>query len=415
MIPTPPSNCAGKLLSRTSPPAQFGWWAAVVVLGLAVLAGCASEDDSTTTAAPATTTTSTAPSTTTSTAPSTTSTTAPDDRTWPGDTWETVTPADAGLDPVALDEMAAAAERGGSQCLVVTHEGAVVGEWYWEGFTADTEREVYSVTKSITSTLVGIAQDRGLLDIDEPASTYIEEWRGTQSEGVTIRNLLSNDSGRFQDFATDYLAMAVQAEDKTAFSIALDQQFPPGTEWVYNNAAIQTLEAVLEQATGGPVGDFAREALFDPLGMSSSIITDAAGNTLTFMGAQASCLDLARFGLLFLRDGEWDGDQIVSAEWVAEATSPSQELNPGYGYLWWLNRDGGTGAAAGDGEVPADGGVVRSYAALGLHDQLLGVLPDDQVVATRLGGERGPDGASFGLGELAAGVEQALGGTSGQG
>lgn len=407
MTPPPQANCAGKLVSRTSFPAQFGWLAAVVVLGLVLLAGCASGDDEATTAAPAgdsgdSTTSTTAPTTTTSTptttstVPTTTSTTAPpDERTWPGATWETVTPADAGLDPVALDEMAAAAERGGSQCLVVTHEGAVVGEWYWEGFTADTEREVFSVTKSITSTLVGIAQDRGLLDIDEPASTYIEEWRGTPSEGITIRNLLSNDSGRFQDFATDYLAMAVQAEDKTAFSIALDQQFPPGTEWVYNNAAIQTLEAVLEVATGVAVDDFARETLFEPLGMSSSIISDAAGNTLTFMGAQASCLDLARFGLLFLRDGEWDGDQVVSAEWVAEATSPSQELNPGYGYLWWLDDDG--------------------YAALGLHNQLLGVLPDDEVVAARLGGERGTDGSSFGLGELAAGVQQALGETPGQG
>lgn len=312
-----------------------------------------------------------------------------DDRAWPDETWPTVSAEEAGLDQVALDELAAAAERGGSECLVVTRDGELVGEWYWQGFGPETEREVWSVTKSITSTLVGIAQDRGLLDIDDPVSTYVEEWRGTPSEGVTIRNLLSNDSGRFQDFETDYIQMAVGAPDKTAFSVALEQQHPPGTEWVYNNAAIQVLEAVLEEATGVPVGTFAEEALFEPIGMGSSMGTDAAGNALTFMGARASCRDLARFGLLFLRGGEWDGERVVSAEWVEAATSPSQELNTGYGFLWWLDEDEG------------------SYAAIGLHNQLVGIHPDAGIVATRLGEEVGPEGDGFGITELAAGLEHA--------
>lgn len=340
-----------------------------------------------------------------------------DDEAWPTPDWTSVTAEEAGLDRVALDAMAAAAEAGGSECLVVTKDGALVGEWYWNGFEPRTEREVFSVTKSITSTLVGIAQDRGLLDIDEPASAYIEAWRGTPSEDVTIRNLVSNDSGRFQDFESDYIRMATQEQDKTAFSIALDQQHERGTRWVYNNAAIQTLDEVLEVATGMPTGDFAEEALFEPLGMGTTMNRDASGNTLTFMGAQASCRDLARFGLLFLRGGAWDGEQIVSAEWVEEATSPSQPLNGGYGFLWWLNRtatsDVATGGAgtgeAGTGEA---GGTEAegTYAAIGLFNQLVGVYPDAGVVATRLGADKGPGGAGFGLGELSAGVVQATGG-----
>ena len=349
--------------------------------------------------------------------PATTTTSAPvvepaDDRAWPTPDWEVASPAEAGLDAEALEAMVAAAERAGSQCLVVTRDGRLVGEWYWDGFDAERAREVYSVTKSITSTLVGIAQDRGLLDVDDRASDYVDEWKGTASEDVTIRNLVSNDSGRFHDFATDYVQMASQAEDKTAFSIALGQQHAPGSTWVYNNAAIQTLDAVLEEATGMPTGDFADEALFEPLGMATTIRRDGAGNTLTFMGAQATCRDLARFGLLFLRDGEWDGEQVVSEAWVAEATRPSQELNPAYGFLWWLNRGGDAGVATGDssGEpTPAGVAPASSFAALGLHNQLLGVFPPSGLVATRLGEASGPDGSSFGLGELAAGLRAATG------
>ena len=208
--------------------------------------------------------------------------------------------------------------------------------------------------------------------------------------------------------------MATQAEDKTAFSIDLEQQHEPGTTWVYNNAAIQTLDEVLEVATGMPTADFAEEALFEPLGMGTTMNRDVSGNTLAFMGAQASCRDLARFGLLFLRGGEWGGEQIVSAEWVAEATSPSQDLNEGYGFLWWLNR---TARSSGTEEVPAYGSADeaskaiagRTYAALGLFNQLVGVYPDVGIVATRLGADKGPDGGVFGLGDLSAGVLRAMG------
>lgn len=334
-----------------------------------------------------------------------------DEKAWPSPEWEVVEPGEAGLDAAALDAMAATAEAAGSECLVVTKDGEIVGEWYWNGFAVDTEREVFSVTKSITSTLVGIAQDRGLLDIDDPASDYIEAWQGTPSEDVTIRNLVFNDSGRFQDFPTDYIQMASQAEDKTGFSIGLAQQHEPGTTWVYNNAAIQTLDEVLEVATGVPTAEFAEEALFEPLGMSTTIKRDAAGNTLTFMGAQASCRDLARFGLLFLRGGEWGGEQIVSAEWVAEATAPSQELNEGYGFLWWLNRPASSAVAtgaAGSSVGPGSEATGETYAAIGLFNQLVGVYPDSGIVATRLGAERGPEGGVFGLGDLSAGVVQVL-------
>ncbi|MFZ1438227.1 MAG: serine hydrolase [Candidatus Microthrix subdominans] len=238
----------------------------------------------------------------------------------------------------------------------------------------------------MTSTLVGIAQDQGYLSIDEPASTYLDEWVGTDSEDVTIGNLLSNDSGRYHDMATDYIELN-GVEDRTAFAIDLGQQDEPGTEWIYNNAAIQTLEAVLERATGQPVQEFAQENLFGPIGMTSEFVVDAAGNPPTFMGVQAGCLDLARFGLMALAEGNWDGTQVVSRDWLTEATSPI-EINAGYGHLWWLNADGGWQHPRSDGiqddvfwpELPLD-----AFAARGLGGQTVLIIPSEKLVITRIG------------------------------
>lgn len=202
---------------------------------------------------------------------------------------------------------------------------------------------------------------------------------------------MSNDSGRHYDTATDYGGMALGAVDKTEHALALDQQHPPGTVWAYNNSAIQALEAVLERATGQPVGDFARENLFGPIGMTSRIARDSAGNALTFMGTRASCSDLARFGYLMLRQGVWENEQIVSEEWVDEATSPSQSLNSIYGYLWWLNSHGPRLADQTDGEVVDDGSrwwphaPDDAFAALGLGGQIVLVIPSEDLVVTRIG------------------------------
>lgn len=390
------------MIARPATP-EVGSLLRVIALlcALALVATACGDDD----AAPPTTTT---PTTTTTTASTSTSIDPDedhddgasgggsepggDDISWPVPEWSTVDPGAAGVDAAVLDELATIAGSAGSDCLVVSRDGQLVGEWYWNGTGPDSERESFSVTKSITSILVGIAQDRGHLDIDQPASDYIDEWVGTPSEDVTIRNLLSNDSGRFHSPESDYAQMAFAEPDKTAYAIGLGQAHEPGTVWVYNNAAIQVLEAVLERATGTGVGDFAEEHLFGPLGMGTTISTDQAGNTLTFMGAQMSCRDLARFGLLNLRRGEWQGEQIVPAAFVDEATRPSTELNNGYGHLWWLygtHPDESAGAEADP----------YAYAALGLGGQYLVVVPEHDLVVSRLVQPQA-DGGGAGVSEI---------------
>ena len=320
---------------------------------------------------------------------------------FPAAEWETVDATEAGLDQAALDAIAADAEAGLSNCLVVTRGGKLVDEWYWQGTGPDSAQEVFSASKSFTSVIMGIAADDGAFEVQDRASEWIPQWQGTDSEEITIEQILSNTSGRFYDFETDYVEMAARAQDKTAFAIGLDQQHRPGTEWVYNNSAIQSLEQVFSGSTGQDMADFAAQRLFGPLGMQdSSIIRDAAGNPLAFMGVQSTCRDMARFGLLALRDGNWDGRQVVSEEWMEASTgAPSQDLNSAYGWLWWLNEEGtiiGGDQASGESDKGGAsqlvaGAPTEMFFALGLGGQMIAVDPATETVVVRLGESAYPD------------------------
>lgn len=326
------------------------------------------------------------------------------DAVYPGEAWEAEPAASLGFDEAKLETIAADAKAGGSDCLMVIRHGKVAGEWYWAGTDEDSTREVFSVTKSITATLVGIAQDEGDLAVTDPASKYLPEWKGTDSAEVTVQNLVSNDSGRQWSLALDYSDM-IQAPDRSQFAIDLGQDAPPGQSWAYNNSAIQTLSEVLQAATGTEPSAYAEDHLFEPIGMSNSkMTTDNAGNTLTFMGLQSNCSDLARFGLLALHEGAWDGEQVVSKKWMHAATrKSSQDLNEGYGYLWWLNRKGRIASASQATEVGGDGGTSQGqmvegapeemFWALGLGDQVVQVDPGTDTVVVRVGAIAPPKGA----------------------
>jgi CubicO group peptidase (beta-lactamase class C family) len=312
-----------------------------------------------------------------------------------GGDWPTAEAAAVGLDPIVLEEMAAEAAADGSSCFLVARDGQLVGEWYWNDTGPETAQEVWSVTKSVTGLLVGIAAEDGDLSIADSAAGWIPEWAGTAAEAVTVEHLLSNDSGRAWTAAGDTIGL-VSTEDQTAYAIALEQAAPPGTVWRYNNAAIQTLEQVLEVATGEPVVEFAHDRLLAPLGMDhSALTTDAAGNGLTFMGLQSTCRDLARFGWLVVQGGSWGDDQVVPEEWIERSTEgPSQDLNASYGYLWWQNGHGaqaGGASPTGGEDVPASSGQLVAGApddlvwALGLGGQIVQIHEASRTVLVRLG------------------------------
>ncbi len=187
-----------------------------------------------------------------------------------------------------------------------------------------------------------------------------------------------------------------QAGDRTQFAIDLDQEYPPGEVWAYNNAAIQTLDRVISRATGQTTREYAAERLFAPIGMAHTQMTaDPAGNTNTFFGMQTTCEDMARFGYLFLRKGRWGDERIVPRSWVLAATGrPSQEHNAAYGFLWWLNRRGPIiGALSTDapGQSPPSvgqaipGAAADVFTAQGLGGQVVLVDPGSQTVVVRMG------------------------------
>jgi CubicO group peptidase (beta-lactamase class C family) len=335
----------------------------------------------------------------------------------PGASWARAGAREAGFDPAELAKIAARAEKNGSNCLVVVRHGKLVADWYWNGTTPASRQEVFSVTKSLSSTLVGIAQAEGSLDIGDKMAMYIPGWAGTAAGNVRIKNVLSNDSGRHWDLTTDYRGL-IQAADRTKFSVDLSQDAAAGKVWAYNNAAIQTLDAVVRGATGEAPADYARERLLGPIGMRNSEMTrDRAGNTNMFFGLRSTCEDLARFGLLFLRNGAWNGVQVVPGQWVETATGkPSQTINSAYGYLWWINARGTvagpmrtTTRSRSDGVRPTrlvKGAPPDMYWAIGLGGQVVQVDPGSDTVVVRLG--PGSTRSGYGAADTAKVVTEAL-------
>ena len=308
-------------------------------------------------------------------------------------TWAVEEPGAHGFSAQGLEEAAAWVGEQDSDALIVVHGGAIIFERYWNDHGPEAPWGVFSVTKSYTATLVGIAEQQGLLDIEEPASRYIPEWVGTGSENLPIRQLMTGDSGRTYDVAGDFPGLAGPApDDITEYALGRGQEFEPGTTWQYNQMAIQCLDRVLETATGRPTAQFAQEALFDPLGMSQTLPgLDGAGNMTLAWGLQASARDLARFGLLYRNRGRWNGQEILREDFVTAATTTANPVNDNYGYLFWLNADGNwyeavTLAYHPEGKVYPDA-PDDVFVASGNLGQMVFVSPSEDLVIIRQGHE----------------------------
>lgn len=309
---------------------------------------------------------------------------------WPGETWDERAAGDWG-------DLDAAARTAASTCVLVVHDGVVVHRWNAPGTGERTTGPVWSVTKSMTALLVAMAVADGDLDLDEPASVHLPEWRDGDSADVTVRQLLANTSGRRWTYDLDYGQMIRRADDKEAFALGLGQQHAPGRHWEYNNSAVQVLGTVLERSVGEDVGAYAERRLAAPLGLRDTTwARDPAGNVTTFSGVTSSCDDLARIGLLVARGGEWDGEQLVPADLLQEVTGESSsDLNAAYAGLWWVNHEGRVqtierAAGFGADRRPFEGRYVEDAPtderwALGYGNQVLAVVPSEDLVAVRLG------------------------------
>jgi CubicO group peptidase (beta-lactamase class C family) len=301
---------------------------------------------------------------------------------WPTAGWAIETPESHGLSSPALEGARDYAFQVGknTQGVVVVRHGVIVAEWYALGRDENSFATSWSMGKSFTSALIGIAIDEGLIEgVDVNMAEFLPHWRDTPREDITLRDVLSMASGidwneavNPQSGLTNIVQMLVSEADHLAYASSLPLAHEPGTHFNYSSGDTMLLSGVLEGATGMTAGEFATAKIFEPLGMAPvQWWRDAAGHTTTYCCIDTTTRQFAKFGLLYARGGNWDGQQIVSQQWVAESIRANSVVKK-YGYQWWLNRS--------PPEIP--GGL---FAARGRDGQYMYVAPGLDLVVVRNG------------------------------
>jgi CubicO group peptidase (beta-lactamase class C family) len=299
-----------------------------------------------------------------------------------------------------------------TKAIVVLHDGKLIAERYASGYGPDTPIWGHSISKSITSALIGILVQQGKLRVDQTAP--IAAWASPQDphHAVTIDELLRMDSGLPFD-ETDgpvnpMARMFFLENDMARYAATVPLDHPPGTTWAYSNLGYVLLARIAVNAAGdgGAVNAerLVRAQLFAPLGMRHAVFeTDLAGTPVGSSHVYASARDFARFGQLYLDDGVVNGRRILPEGWVSY--SHSQTLKTGYGAGFWTNL-------VNEGSVPvwdAPWGIPQApkdmFYARGAFGQYIVIVPSEHLVIARLGISLH---AGTGIGDLVAGVITAL-------
>lgn len=268
---------------------------------------------------------------------------------------------------VSTSLSSAVADLGGT-CMVAMRDEKIIGEWYSGGRTAETKSVAFSASKPLTAAVIGAAEQLGRLKIDQSIADFIPEFKGTKKAEITIRHLMTHQSGLKSSNAELSTALNMGAGALTTAATKLPLTSTPGTTWDYESSgiAMQLLLKVVERATGEKFATFAEKYVLQPTGMSNSVYVgdDPATNWETgdawlAGGLNTTCRDLARLGQLFQLKGRWGNQQIFSAKFAELATAtqvpnasfgPSGILVSSYGFL--LNQNwGGIGHSGACGQL----------------------------------------------------------------
>ncbi|MET0965013.1 MAG: serine hydrolase [Nakamurella sp.] len=267
------------------------------------------------------------------------------------------------------------------RAFVVTVDGQPAAEHYGQNGGAAVSNNVYSVTTSVTSMLIGIAiGDGSLPGIDATIGELLPTNRAGMAPGVadvTVRQLLTMTGGVIAD---ENLRSAFTSDDWVTEILATPLDHPAGREFGYSSAGYHLLAAIIAATTGQSPLEFARERLFGPLGIvtepaaepiavldpaaSSALPTgfswsvDPKGINVGYGELKITANDMAKLGQLYLDQGQWHGRQLVPASWVVDSTTTASDA--GYGYGWWIDESAGH----------------PSFAALGQAGQIIAVVPD---------------------------------------
>tara|TARA_B100001093_G_scaffold182409_2_gene175014 strand:- start:101 stop:1285 length:1185 start_codon:yes stop_codon:yes gene_type:complete len=296
----------------------------------------------------------------------------PDSDTYPGVSWDVRLPSEVNMTESIINQAldyAFSATRNTQGVLIVRH-GVIVGERYGIRKSKESTATSWSTAKSFSSALIGIALDQGFIgSIDESASNYLPSWQGTENEDISIRALLEMRSGLQQSRFSDAGIYASGGYDGDQLAFALDRArstSPRGRNWAYQNTDSMLLSGIIENATGQYVSNYADINLFSKIGMRADWWVDERGHAMTYCCVDATTRDFARFGLLFVRQGRWRDEQLLSDSWIKESTSvPSDSNKADYALQWWVNETGGY------------------YFSAGLHQNNIYIFPEYDLVVVR--------------------------------
>jgi CubicO group peptidase (beta-lactamase class C family) len=290
----------------------------------------------------------------------------------------------AGIDKTALDRVAdnlivKNAYKGDAFAFMVLYKGYPVAEAYKPEFDRKTRFISWSMAKSFTNALVGILVREGKIDINKPAG--IEEWKNDQRSKITLNDLMQMQSGlkwnENYGNKSDVTVMLHCEGDMSRYAFDMPQEYPAGTHWYYSSGTTNIVNKIIRQKFSSDTAyySFAYRELFNRIGMHDAVFeTDATG---TFVGSSylyATARDYARFGLLFLNDGVFNGERILPEGWVDYVRTPASDSKGGYGSFFWLNRAKSLPSA------PED-----MYMCVGHDGQRIFIMPSRQMVVVVLG------------------------------
>ena len=318
---------------------------------------------------------------------------------YPTDGWRECSPEEVGFSTEKLEKVYKYASNPSitTQALLIIRKGYIFFEAYLNGFSKKSLHWSYSIAKSFTSALVGIAYSDGCIDnLDRSIYDYYKDEYGEYFEGdggnvkrrITIRNLLTMTSGiewcEEEEGKEDDAFKMMEYSDYLKYVLEKPMRAEPGTFWYYSSGDPMLLSLIIEKATGKKPSDYAKEKIFKKIGIKNIFLAeDDMGHTITSWGIKTTAREFAKFGYLYLKRGKWEGQSIVSEDWIAQSLLPVKKhyselwrINF-YGYLWWL--------------LPALENYRQynlpesTFLAWGLHNQQIFVIPEKELVIVRLG------------------------------
>jgi CubicO group peptidase (beta-lactamase class C family) len=291
-----------------------------------------------------------------------------------GNDWETISPTEAGFCTEDLDSLSTFLAEKNTKAFIILKDGKIVFEEYYDGFGQDSVWYWASAAKTLTGYLVGVAQEEGLLDLDDKTSDYLGAgWTSAPAEKedlITIRHQLSMATG-LDDGTAD-----LNCIDPSC----LDYLTNAGDRWSYYNAPYRLLQDVVEDASGQTFQNYTIQKM--------TLKTGLTGAWLDYV-FYSKPRSMARFGSLILNQGNWNGTTVLADQnYQTEMINTAQNFNQSYGYLWWLNGKGSY--LLPQSQVVFNTNLIPNapdemYAALGKNDQKLYIIPSQKIAVVRMG------------------------------